>query len=389
MSVYDELGVRRVVNGFATLTRLGGSLMPQPVLTAMIEAASSYVDLEELQQRVGEAIAEMTQNEAAFVSCGAAAGIVLATAACLTDLDPERRRRLPQTDDFPRNEVIVFECHRIEHEFSIRQAGGKLRPVGRLEGVTPEELEAGITDRTAAVFVAPQGEGPPGLLPVPQIVEVAHRYGVPVIVDAAAQLPPPENLWRFTRDYGADVAIFSGGKGLCGPQTTGLILGRAEIIRACAFNACPHPYIGRPMKVGKEELAGIYAAVKWYLSLDHEALMASYEAMVQHFIEAFAGFEGVQVLRDFPSEAGQPMPRALLLLDEDRLGIRRDELLAALRSESPAIELAPAERPDGIYVNPQTLRPGEERLVSSRLMRIFLTRQLRAFQEEQRRDREP
>jgi seryl-tRNA(Sec) selenium transferase len=199
-------------------------------------------------------------------------------------------------------------------------------------------------------------------------IEIAKKHGIPLIVDAAAQLPPVENLWNFTR-MGADLALFSGGKGLCGPQSSGLILGRKDLITACAFNACPRPFIGQPMKAGKEEIVGLMAAVRSYLDLDHAALMQTYEDQVSWIVAAFSGIPHVSARRSFPSEAGQPMPRAEIILSEQSLGISRDEVLRQLYTGSPAIHLSPAGA-TGIYVNPQTLQDGQERIIVKRIKEI-------------------
>jgi uncharacterized pyridoxal phosphate-dependent enzyme len=367
MDIYDELGVRKVVNGYATLTRLGGSIMPTEVLEAMNEAARYFVDIDELQKKVGEKIAELTRNEAAYVSCGAAAGLVLSAAACMTGLDPEKRARLPHTNGM-RNEVIVHKFGRVGYDFAIRQTGAELVEIGTEAGTSPEDMERAISDRTAAIFYFYNITRMKGLVPLEQGIEIARRRGVPLIVDAAAQIPPADNLWRFTR-MGADLALFSGGKGLCGPQSSGLILGRKDLIEACAFNACPRAFIGRPMKVGKEEAVGLLAAVKWYLSLDHDKLMKTYEGQVQYVIDEFSGLAHTSARRSFPSEAGQPMPRAEIIFDEQDLGMTRDDILAQLREGEPCIELAPAGT-SGIFVNPQTLEPGQERIIVGRIKRI-------------------
>ena len=245
-------------------------------------------------------------------------------------MDADKRARLPYTDGL-KNEVIVHKHGRVGYDFAIRQAGGKLVEIGTKEGTAPEELERAINDRTAAIFYFYNVTRMGGQVPLEQGIEIAKRRGVPLIVDAAAQIPPVENLWRFT-DMGADLAIFSGGKGLCGPQSSGLVLGRKDLIEACAFNACPRAFIGRPMKVGKEELVGMMAAVKWYLGLDHEGLMARYEDQVQTSIAACADLPHTSAQRNFPSEAGQPMPRAEILFDEQGLGVTRDEVLALIRA---------------------------------------------------------
>jgi uncharacterized pyridoxal phosphate-dependent enzyme len=368
MDVYDELGVTKVINGSATLTALGGSLMPPEVLAAMAEAARHFVDIDELQRKVGQRIAEWTHNEAAYVSCGAAAGLVLSTAACIAGTDPEKRERLPHTAGMA-NEVIVHKHGRVGYDFSVRQVGARLVEIGVDTGTSPQEMEDAITGRTAAVLYFYNVTRMNGLVPLEEAIPIAHRHGVPLIVDAAAQIPPVENLWRFTH-MGADLALFSGGKGLCGPQSSGLILGRKDLIEACAFHACPRPFVGRPMKVGKEELVGLMAAVKWYLGLDHQALIASYEDQVQYVIDAFSGDQGVTARRSFPSEAGQPMPRAEIVFDQAVLGLARDEVLAQLRAGRPSIALAAAGK-KGVYLNPQTLQPGEVEIIVRRIEEII------------------
>ncbi len=373
MDIYEELGVRKIINGSATLTMLGGSVMPPQVLDAMAQASRYFVDIDELQEKAGKKIAEWTHNEAAYISCGAAAGMVLSTAACITGLDAEKRARLPDTDGM-KNEVILHRRNRVGYDFAIRQAGGKIVAIGTDEGAAPADLEAVITERTAAIFVFFKNLSMDGQIPLEQQIEIARRRGVPLIVDAAAQLPPVENLWNFTR-MGADLALFSGGKGLCGPQSSGLIVGRRDLIEACAFNACPRAFIGRPMKVGKEEIAGLTAAVRWYLDLDHTALMQTYEDQVAWIIAAFSGRPHVSARRSFPSEAGQPHPRAEIILDEPGLGITRDEVLRQLYAGSPtagypAIHLAPAGA-NSIYINPQTLQPGQEKTIVARMLEIL------------------
>ncbi len=367
MDIYDELGVTKVINGAATLTRLGGSLMSPEVLAAMVEAAQHFVDMDELQQKVGERIAAWTKNEAAFVSSGAAAGLALSTAACITGLDPEKRARLPYTEGM-KNEIIIHKRGRVCYAFAIQQAGGKLVEVGTEEGATSDELERAINDRTAAIYYFHNPALMPGQVPLDRGIEIAHQANIPLVVDAAAQIPPIDNLWRYTQ-MGADLAVFSGGKGLCGPQSSGLVLGRRDLIEACAFNACPRAFIGRPMKVGKEELVGLMTAVRRYLDLDHDLLMQTYEDQVQTVIAAFSDHPHISARRSFPSEAGQPMPRAEITFDEQGLGITRDEVLTRLRTGDPSIALAEAGK-SGVFVNPQTLKPGQEKTIVNRIRQI-------------------
>jgi len=370
MGIYEELGVRKIINGSATLTRLGGSLMPKVVLDAMMEAAQAFVDIVDLQKRVGEEIAKLTNNEAAYVSCGAAAALVLSTAACITGLDPNKRGKLPHLDTTMKSEVIVHKYGRVGYDFAIRQVGVKLVEIGGPDSTTAEELEAAINDKTAAIFFFPNVHREPIQLPLKEQIRIAKKHNVPIVVDAAAQLPPASNLWRFTTEMGADLALFSGGKGLRGPQSSGLILGRKDLIEACAFNGPPSPFIGRGMKVGKEEMVGLLAAVKWYTGIDQEELMNTYERQVQFLIDEFSNIPHISARRNFPNEAGQPMPRAEIIFDEQGLGITRNEILSQLRGGEPSIDISAAGG-SGVFVNPQTLEEGEERIIAERLKEII------------------
>jgi D-glucosaminate-6-phosphate ammonia-lyase len=371
MDIYTQLGVRKVINGNATLTMLGGSLMPAEVLAAMADAARSFVQIDELQEKAGRKIAEWTHNEAAYVSCGAAAGLVLSTAACIAGMDEEKRARLPYSDGL-KNEILVHKRGRVGYDFAIRQTGGRLVEVGSEAGASARELEAAITERSAGIFVFYKNLLMDGQVPLEEQIAIAKRHGLPLVIDAAAQLPPVENLWKFTQ-LGADLVLFSGGKGLCGPQSSGLILGRRDLIEACAFHACPRPFIGRPMKAGKEEIVGLMTAVRRYLDLDHAALMQAYENQVGWILAEFAASAYLSAQRSFPNEAGQPLPRVELILDPARLAISRDELLLRLMEGDPAISLA-ASGTDGIFINPQTLQPGEEKIIVERIKGILETK---------------
>ena len=368
MDVYDQLGVRKIINANATLTALGGSLMPPEVLQAMTEASRHFVEIDELQRKVGQEIAALTHNEAAYVSCGAAAGLVLSTAACIAGTDPEKRLILPFTTGL-KNEIIIHKCSRVGYDFAIRQAGGVLVEIGSETGASAQELESAVNEHTAAVFVFYKDQLMQGQVPLEQQIEIAHRHALPVVVDAAAQLPPVENLWRINQ-MGADLVLFSGGKGLCGPQSSGLILGRSDLVEACAFHACPRPYIGRPMKAGKEEIVGLLAAVRWFLNLDHAHILQTYEDQVAWVIQEMSLVPGVSAARTFPSEAGQPMPRAEIRFDESKLSLSRDQILKALFSGEPPISMAPSGQ-HGIFFNPQTVPPGQEKIIVNRLIAIL------------------
>ncbi len=309
MDVYQQLGVRRVINADATLTRLGGSLMPSEVIDAMREAAGSFVDMYELQEVVGKRLAELTGNEAAYVSTGAAAGLVLTTLAAMTDGDLQIIGRLIETGEAPKNEVIIHRVHRIPYDPAIRLAGARIVDVGNRLQTFPWELEAAITPRTAMIFYSAGDHLASGALPLSRTVEIARSYGIPVVVDAAAQLPPTENLWRFTREFGADAAVFSGGKDFHGPQASGLIVGSEKMIAAIAVNGAPHQRLARPMKVGKEEMIGLLTAVERYVAEDWRERAQRYEETVGRWVEHYREVPSITASRVFPNEAGQPTPR--------------------------------------------------------------------------------
>jgi len=365
MTIYETLGVRRVINASATLTRLGGSLMPPPVVAAMAEASGAFIDLPELQRKVGERIAEMTRNEAAFVSSGAAAGITASVAACIAGTDPELIDAFPYLEGAERTEVIVWHSQRNGYDYAARQTGARLVTIGPEDG----ELEEAISTRTACILWFAGAHYARDAMPIEEVVAIAHARGVPVIVDAAAQIPPIANLWHFTRDVGVDIAIFSGGKGLRGPQSSGLVLGRRDLIDACRANSSPNQTIGRPMKVGKEELAGLLAAVEWWLAQDEAAVIAGYEQSVQRWLDGLANTPGVQAERGYPSEAGQPHGRAIIRFGPS-CPLTRDQIIAALWNRDPRIAVA-AIGDNGIALNPQTLEPGEDAVVLDALRAVL------------------
>lgn len=353
---YRTLGVRSVINAAATLTRLGGSLMPPPVVQAMVEASGSFVDLDELHVRAGARLATLTNNEAAYVSTGAAAAIVLSVTTCLVGTDPVLRTQLPDVGALDRNEVIIQRNQRNMYDFAVRQTGARIVEIDP----TPESLEEALGERTACVLYF-AGALAEGSVPLETVVTMAHRDGVPVIVDAAAQIPPISSLWHFTQECHADAAIVSGGKGLRGPQASGLIVGRRELIEGCRINGSPNHGIGRPMKVGKEELMGLLAAVELAVEQDEERVIAGYEASVARWVAGLSEIPGVRAERVFPSEAGQPHGRALLHV-ESGAKLNCDELVDALWDRDPRIAVG-RFGPNAIALNPQTLQSGEDELV--------------------------
>jgi L-seryl-tRNA(Ser) seleniumtransferase len=365
MGIYERLGVRRIINADATLTRLGGSVMSRDVLEAMHDAASSFVDMHELQGVVGRRLADLTRNEAAYVATGAAAGIVLATLAAMNRGDLPAIARAIEHGESPRDEVIVQRVHRIPYDPAIRLAGARIIDVGNRLQTFPWELEAAITPRTAMVFFAAGDHLASGALPLKEVVAIAHRHGVPVVVDAAAQLPPTENLWRFTSELGADAAIFSGGKDLHGPQASGLIVGTDAMIAAIAVNGSPHQRLARPMKVGKEEMIGLLTAVERYMTVDWRERAQEYEKIVARWIAHLGACPGLHASRVFPNEAGQPTPRCRVTFAPE-LGLTGAEAAQRLWAGEPGIAVA-VDGPDAISVTPELLAAGEEAILIARI----------------------
>ena len=367
MNIYDKLGLKQYINALATVTIYGGSIMPDEVVEAMREASQSYVNILDLHKKAGDYIAKLTHNEAAFIPNGAASGMVLATAAAIAGDDPEARANLPDTEGL-KNEIIILAANRVGYDFAIKMAGGKFVTYGDETSGTTEQLEAAITDKTAAIFVFYFDHRMDSQPPLSVQAEIAKRHGIYLFVDAAAQIPRKENLWKFTQD-GADLAIFSGGKGLCGPQSSGLIVGKRSLIDRILTIASPNPGLGRPFKVGKEEIISLMTAVRLYMEKDEIATVAGYERQVEYVIKSFAGFDGIEAARSFPSEAGQPMPRALVRLLPGVFKANAEEICEQLKMCKPAILVA--AKGDSIFINPQTLLKNEIEIVTGKLKEVL------------------
>lgn len=364
MSDYDSLGIRPLINANATLTKLGGSLMPPEVLRAMTEAAGCFVDLPQLQRAVGERIAALTRNDAAYVTSGAAAGLLLAATACVLRHHPDAAMQMPQIESL-KNEAIVHRNQRNGYDFAVQQAGLRFVEIDP----SPGALRAAINDRTAGIFWFEGRMVGADDTPLPEVIAIAREHDLPVVVDAAAQLPPLENLWRFT-EMGAALALFSGGKDLRGPQPTGLMLGDKDMIESIRVISVPNHGLGRPLKVGKEELMGVLAAVQRYLAMDHAARAVYCEDCVRLWCDAMNPLPGVRAERDFPNEANQPLPWCLVTVDADILGKSASDLVDRFLEREPAISVF-AVNETCFRLNPMTLNPGEEAVVRDACLELL------------------
>jgi L-seryl-tRNA(Ser) seleniumtransferase len=269
--VYEALGIEHIINATGTVTNLGGSIMPPEVVAAWADAAKNFVNLVELQDKVGARIAELIGVEAALVTTGAAGSILLGTAAVVTRGDPKFIKRLPDTTGM-KNEVILQKSHHSGYDNQLTDVGVKLIDVEKAEDVARV-----VNERTALMFFMNVAE-PQGQIKRAEWVELARRHQVPAFIDAAAEVPPVERLTEYNR-MGFELVAFSGGKGLRGPNDTGLLLGRKDLIEAAKKNTNPHaPTIGRMMKVSKEDMIAQLAAVDRFVHLDHKAEWRELEA---------------------------------------------------------------------------------------------------------------
>ena len=391
LSIYSELGVRTLINAKGTATRLSGGIMRPEVSAAMVEASQSCVDMAELQAAASRVIAEATGAEAGYVASGAAACLTIAAAAAMTGLDPGKMARLPDTAGM-KNECVMVRSQRNFYDHAIRATGLKIVEVGlpdRYAGAGVRDAEAweiedAISERTAAVFYVADAAARPSLS---DVANVAHAKGVPVIVDAAAQLPPQANLKRFIEE-GADLVAFSGGKALGGPQASGILAGKRELVMAAALQhldldifwdmwepppslidkqrlkgAPPHG-IGRGCKAGKEEIVGLLTALRLFIAegdaARHERWLADCETIA-------AALDGFAVTVTSRSDAG-----SVPMVEITPSGISVRDLCLRLQYGEPAIALDPGQRDLGIVtVNPMCLKPGEAKVIGREIARLL------------------
>jgi len=394
MGVYDDLGVRTIINGAGSLTRLGGTRMELPVLEAMAEAAASFVRIEDLQARAGEVIAEITGAEAGYVVTGAAAGLSLGMAAILAGLDVAKMDQLPDTTGL-RNEVVVQRGHRNAYDHALRTAGIKFVEVGYLAypgagGTYGWQIDAAINERTAAV--ACPIIDTPGTVPLAEVAEIAHARGVPVIVDAAASLPPRANLRKFIAE-GADLVSYSGGKAIRGPQASGVLAGRADLIASVALQhqdmdvrmatwrsrelasrglvaGIPHQGFGRAMKVGREEIVGLITALRRFAAGSDDADRAMYTARIDAIEAGLGSVAGIALSR--AAGNGGVIPQLKIAVDETVIGKSAYDILGELLDGDPAIALSETHAEFNIIsVNPHGIDDSEVEIIIDRLRSVL------------------
>ncbi len=360
--VYKELGIRPLINAAGTYTSLTGSLMPREVVEAIESASRQYVKLEELHEAAGKRIASLIGAEAALVSAGAASALTLGTAACVAGKDPDRIKRVPDTTGM-KNEVIIQKSHRFGYDHAVRNVGVRLIEVeGR------EHLEGSVNDRTAMMLFL-NSANPKGQIKDEEFAQLGKKLGVPTFIDCAADVPPVDNLSKHLK-MGFDLVTFSGGKGLRGPQCSGLLLGRKDLVEAAVLNNCPHSdSVARTNKAGKEEIVGLWTAVELYMKRDHQAEWRLWEKRVKTVADLLASLKGVKTEMYVP-EIANAVPHLRITWDYAASGLTPADVAKQLSEGEPRIEVVP-DRKDSLKVAVWMMEPGDEQIVGKRIREVL------------------
>jgi len=356
---FESLGVRRLINCMGTYTIITGSRMLKQSAEAMMEATNGYVHMDELMDKVGQRLAELTGAEWGYICAGCAAALTEITAACMAGADPEKMARLPESAGM-RNEVIIQKAHRNNYDRAILLAGAQM-----VEVSTVAELRSAFSERTAMLAFVGDLEHP-GQIPPQTAIEIAHAHGVPALVDAAAQRPDIPNRYL---QMGADAVLYSGGKCLRGPQTAGLVLGRKDLLWAAFMNAAPHHGVARPMKAGKEEIMGLLAAVEaWVNGRDHEAEWRAWEGYLETIRAAVAHLPSLKTTVQQPGLANHS-PSMRITWDAAVLRCTPKQAYDALFYGEPPVVMHQTN--DGLMVMPYMMEKGDAEIAAKRLHEVL------------------
>jgi L-seryl-tRNA(Ser) seleniumtransferase len=396
MTIYDQFGVSPIINASGAVTRLGGAPMPAEVLQAFLDASGEAVPLEQLQAAASRRIARATGTESALVTAGSAAALTLGTAAILAGSDPGRMERLPHCAGFPHEFVIARE-QRSGYDHAVRAAGARLVEVGFNEIVANAgvrrteawEYEAAFGPNTAGIIYVYSPTSQP---PLERVVEAARRYRLPVLVDAAGELPPRSNLETIAA-RGADLVAFSGGKAIRGPQSTGILCGRSDLIASAAvqmldmddhfalwdppadfidkrqFAGIPRHGIGRTMKVSKEEIIALLTALDLFASGAYDALLPDYRS---YLVTIASRVQAAPVRCQIVGDDGVCVPCLEIILDQRSLGKTAFEVCQSLRKGQPPVYVGHGQLAQGILViNPLCLNPERAERLAGRLLEVL------------------
>ncbi|QQS47070.1 MAG: selenocysteine synthase [Acidobacteriota bacterium] len=369
---FKELGVRPFINAAGTYTVMTASLMLPEVVEAINYASKTFVPLNDLHDAVGRRIAGLIGVEAAMVTSGAAAALTVGTAACMTGKNPDWIKRIPDLSGTDmKSEVIIQKSHRYGYDHAVRNCGIRM-----IEVESREELEQAVNPKTAMMLFFNDAD-PKGRIKIDEFVALGKQHGIPTFNDAAADVPPTENLSKYNK-MGFDLVTFSGGKGLRGPQSAGLLLGRSDLIEAARLNGSPNSdSIGRGMKVNKEEMLGMMVAVEMYLKRDAEAEWKEWERRARLIADAATSNKSVQAEIYVP-EIANHVPHIRISWNRTELNLTADEIKKRLHDGNPSIEIVPGSSPareekQHVSVGVWQMQPGEAEIVARRLRESLKT----------------
>ncbi len=356
--LFRELGLRTFINAAGTYTFMTGSLMPDEVVEAMIAASKQFVLLDDAQDKVGEKIAAICHAEASTVTAGCWSAMVLGTAGIITGKDQKKIGQLPNLEGL-KSEVITQKSHNTGYVHALKNTGVTIVPVE-----TIEELEKAINEKTAMLWFLNYA-APSGKIQDKEWVALGKKHNIPTMIDIAADVPPVENLWKYN-DMGFDLVAISGGKALRGPQSAGILMGRKDLIEAARLNAPPRGgNIGRGMKVNKEEVFGMYAAIDRYINLDHAKEWKIWEDRIALIESSAKKVAGVKTIVSVPPIANHT-PTLNIEWDPARIKVTREEFQERLRKGNPSIEVI-AGMGNSINITAFMMEPRQEKIVASRI----------------------
>jgi L-seryl-tRNA(Ser) seleniumtransferase len=361
-NILKELGIRTFINAAGTYTAMTASLMHDEVVETIKQSAKQFAMLDEVQDKVGEKIAELCHAEAATVTAGCWSALVLGTAGVLTGMDMKKVAQLPNVTGM-KSEVIVQKGHNIGYVHALTNTGAII-----VEIETAQELEKAINEKTAMMWFL-NTYAPMGKIQHEEWVAVAKKHKIPTMIDMAADVPPVSNLWKYN-ELGFDLVCVSGGKAMCGPQSAGILMGRKDLIAAARLSAPPRGgNIGRGMKVNKEEIVGMYVALEKYINQDHDAEWKMWESKIDFIKTAVNSVEGVTTEISVPPIANHT-PLLFIKWDESKVKTSNKDLMLKLRNGSPSIEVM--ANGTGINITVFMLQEGEEKIVAKRVREELL-----------------
>jgi L-seryl-tRNA(Ser) seleniumtransferase len=354
---FRELGVRPFINAAGTYTAMTASLMPPEVMDAIDYASKQYVMLDELHDRVGERIAKLVRAEAAMVTSGAASALTLGTAGVLTGTDRQKVGEIPNLASM-KSEVIIQKAHRFGYDRAVRNCGIRL-----VEVETREDLERAVNDKTAMMLFY-NNNNKEGRIQDEEFAQLGIKHGVPTMNDAAADVPPVENLWKYTA-MGFDLVAFSGGKGIRGPQSAGLLVGKKPFIEAARLNGSPNGNaIGRGMKVNKEEMVAMLAALELFIARDHAADQREYQRRAEEIRRSAMSVSGVKA-EIFVPEVANHVPHVRVTSENSAKPLEAAAIVRALQEGEPSIAIR--SEGESLVIGVWMMQPGEEKIVARRL----------------------